>query len=91
MRCPAEGAVDRCQATDSPINQWNGEVVGDERKTTLFGSRFASLTGTRRPRLHAHHGNHMVEIVGRAKGVERTLTDATFGRLTLLGCIDCAK
>jgi hypothetical protein len=23
------------QATDSPINPWGGEVVGDERKTTV--------------------------------------------------------
>ena len=35
-------------------------------------SRFASLTGAGRPRLHARHGNHMVEIVERGKGAKLT-------------------
>ncbi len=33
---PPATNVGRCQATDSPINPWDGEAVGVERKTTVF-------------------------------------------------------
>ena len=45
-------------------------IVGCVKNRPFFGSRFASLTGAGRPRLHAHHRNHMVEIVGDVKGAE---------------------